>query len=338
MLGFRHLTASLVALCAIASPAAAAETEHATIALPAIAAIFSSIYIAQDAGIYKDVGLDVKEQVIQGIGSANAVIAGSIDFSSSSGVTLTRAVARHQPVVGIANTFERSGFWIVITKKVADERHFDPKAPLAERAKLMKGLRFSVGAIQAIPDAYAKVIARMGGLDPDKDIVRSGIPPRETLGAMKTGSIDGASIGPPVLEELQKDNFAVVLADGTTANPPDPPWLAHVAANVIFVRKQTCTERKSLCVKMGEAMVKASDYIHHNADGTKKILAKRLNIQDAAVLDDTYRVVSLATPQKPTLDAKGLGAAEELNIQAGFMPASEKLKSYDDVFTNEYVK
>jgi NitT/TauT family transport system substrate-binding protein len=337
MPGFRHLAVSLIALCSIAGPAAA-ETEHATVALPAIASIFSSLYIAQDAGIYKDVGLDVKEQVIQGIGSANAVISGSIDFSSSSGVTLTRAVARHQPVVGIANTFDRGGFWIVITKKIADERHFDPKAPLADRAKLMKGLRFSVGAIQAIPDAYAKVIAGIGGLNPDTDIVRSGIPPRETLGAMKTGSIDGASIGPPVLEELLKDNFAVVLANGTTANPPDPPWLGHIAANVIFVRTQTCAEHKSLCVKMGEAMVKAADYIHHNADGTKKILAKRLNITDDAILDDTYNVVSVATPQKPTLDAKGLEAAEELNVKGGFMPDSARLKSYKDVFTNEYVK
>jgi len=335
MPGFRHLAVSLVALCAIAGPAAA-ETEHATVALPAIAAIFSSLYVAQDAGIYKEIGLDVKEQVIQGIGSANAVIAGSIDFSSSSGVTLTRAVARQQPVTGIANTFDHSGFWIIISKKIADERHFDPKAPLAERAKLMKGLRFSVGAIQAIPDAYAKVIARIGGLDPDKDIVRSGITPTETLAAMKSGAIDGASIGPPVLEQLQADT--VVLADGTTANPTDPPWLGHVAANVIFVRKQTCAEHKSLCVKMGEAMVKAADYIHHDADGTKKVLAKRLNIQDVAVLDDTYRIVSLSTPQKPTLDAKGLEAAEELNIQGGFMPADQKLKSYDDVFTNEYVK
>lgn len=327
----------LIALWALAAPAKA-QTEKTTIALPAIASIFASVYIAQDAGIFKNVGLDVTEQVIQGIGSANAVISGSIDFSSSSGVTLTRAFGRHQPVIGIANTFDRGGFWIIINKKIADERHFDPKAPLAERAKLMKGLRISVGAIQAIPDAYAKVIARIGGLDPDTDLVRSGIPPRETLGAMQTGSIDGASIGPPVLEELLKNDFAVVIADGTTADPPDPPWLGHVAANVLFVRTQTCTEHKSLCVKMGEAMVKAGDYIHQNADGTKKILAKRLNISDPAVLEDTYRVTALATPQKPTLDAKALEAAEELNIKAGFMPESEKLKSFDGVFTNEYVK
>lgn len=327
----------LVVLWLLSWPARAA-TEHTSVALPARAAIFASLYVAQDAGIYKDVGLDVTEQVIQGIGSANAVISGSIDFSSSSGVTLTRAVARDQPVTAIANTYDRTGFWIVIKKSVADQRHFDPKAPLAARAKLMKGLRFAVGGIQAIPDAYAKAIAKVGGLDPDNDIVRAGITPQETFGAMQTGSIDGASIGPPVLEQLLQNNFAVVLADGTTGNPVDPPWLSHVDANVIFVRKQTCTEHRSLCVKMGEAMVKGAAYIHNNPEGTKKILAERLNIKDPAVLNDTYRITALATPLQPTLDAKGLAAADKLNIEAGFMQASAALKSYDHIFTNEFVK
>ena len=327
----------LVALCALAAPTKA-EVEHASVALPAIVPIFASLYVAQDAGIYKEVGLEVKEQVIQGIGSANAVISGSIDFSSSSGVTLTRAAARNQPVIGIANTYERSGFWIVIKKSIADERHFDPKAPLAERAKLMKGLRIAIGGFQAIPDAYAKAIAHIGGLDSDTDFVRAAITPTDTLGAMKTGSVDGASIGPPVLEQLEENNFAVAIANGTTADPTDPPWLGHVAANVILVRKQTCAEHKSLCVKMGEAMVKAAAYIHDNPDGTKKILAARLRITDPAVIDDMYRIVVAGTSLKPTIDAQELEAADRLNIEAGFMKEAEKIKSYDGIFTNEYVK
>lgn len=332
----RHLAASLLAMLAFVAPASA-QTEHATVALPAVAAIFASLYVAQDAGIYKNVGLDVTEQVIQGIGSANAVISGSIDFSSSSGVTLTRAVARHLPVIGIADTYDRLGFWIVVKKTVADRLHFNPKAPLAERAKLMKGLRFGVGGIQAIPDAYAKAIAKIGGLNPDTDIVRAGISPQDTLGAMQTGSLDGASIGPPILEDLLKDNFAVVLANGTTGNPVDPPWLSTIDANVIFVRKQTCAEHRSLCVKMGEAMVEAANYIHADPAGTKKILAKRLAITDPAVLDDTYRITALATPEMPTMDAKGLATADRLDIAAGFMPESAKLKSYNGIFTNRYV-
>jgi len=335
---FRHLLAAGAAALIAAASTAQAETENASVALPAVVPIFASLYVAQDAGIYKDVGLNVKEQVIQGIGSANAVISGSVDFSSSSGVTLTRAAARQQPVIGIGNTFDRSGFWIVIKKSIADERHFDPKAPLAERAKLMKGLRIAIGGFQSIPDAYAKTIAHAGGLNSDKDFVRAAISPQDTVGAMKIGSIDGASVGTPIVGQLLQNDFAVVLANGTTANPTDPPWLGHVAANVIFVRKQTCTERKSLCVKMGQAMVKAAAYVHQHADETKKILAKRLNVTDATIIDEMYRVVVAGTPLAPTLDAEELSAAEELNIQAGFMPPDQKLKSYDGIFTNEFVK
>jgi len=83
--------AAVILLALLAAPPARAqaktEIEHTSLALPAVAAIFSSAYVAQDAGIYKELGLDVTEQMIQGIGSANAVIAGSMDFSMSSGVT-----------------------------------------------------------------------------------------------------------------------------------------------------------------------------------------------------------------------------------------------------------
>lgn len=337
MISFRRLGLTALIGLAAALPAQAQQLEKTSLALPAIAAIFASAYVAQDAGIYKEVGLEVKEQMIQGIGSANAVISGAMDFSMSSGVTLSRAAARHQAVIGIANTYDRAGFWIVIKKSIADQRHFDPKAPLAERAKLMKGLRIAVGGIQAIPDAYAKTIAKMGGLNPETDIVRTGIPPSETYSAMQSGAIDGASIGPPVLEQLLQNDYSVVLADGTTGNPVDPPWLSHVDANVVLTRKQLCADHRSLCVKMGEAMVKAAAYIHDHPKETTAILAKRLNIKDPGIQTDTYKKTLESTPLKPVLDDKGLGAADELNIQAGFMPADQKLASYKDVYTNEYV-
>ncbi len=168
--------------------------------------------------------------------------------------------------------------------------------------------------------------------------MRAGITPQETLGSMKAGAIDGASIGPPVVEQLLQNNFAVVLADGTMGNPVDPPWLSHIDANVILVRKQTCTDRRSLCQKMGQAMVKAAAYVHQHADETKKILAKRLNITDADVLNKTYEVTVAATPLAPVLDAKALETADQLNVEAGFLPADQKLPSYDHIFTNEFVK
>lgn len=333
----RHLIAATGLVLIAATGSAHADMEKTSIALPAVAPIFASSWIAQDAGIYKDVGLEVTEQVIQGIGATNAVIAGSIDFADASGVTLTRAAARNQPIIGIANTYDHSGFWVVINKSVADAHHFDPKAPLAERAKILKGLRFAVGGIQTIPHAYLNAIAKTAGLDPQNDLIVSAIVPPETPGAMKTNAVDGASVGPPVVEQVVQDQGGVVVADGTTANPVDPPWLSHVDANVILVKKQTCIDHKSLCVKMGEALVKAAAFIHDHPKETTAILGKRTNVTDPKILDDMYKVTLLSTPLQPTLDAKGLETADQLNVEAGFMPASQKLSSYANIYTNEYV-
>jgi len=337
MTSHRSLIAAGLVAASLAAPARA-EMEHTTLAFPAIALIFASGYIAQDAGIFKAEGLDVKEQVITGIAATNAVIAGSVDFALASGVTLTRAAARKQPVLGIAGTYDRTGFWVVVSKKIAEERHFDPKAPLAERAKVMKGLRFAVGAIQAIPHAYLKLIAKAGGLDPENDIVVAGISPPEQVPALERGAIDGFSGGPPILEQAIDKGLGVVVADGTTSAVVDPPWLSHVAANVLLTRPQTFVEHRSLCVKMGHAMVLANAYMHEHPKEAMALLAKRVNVTDEKVMDQAYKNTLYATPLKPLLDAKGLSVADDLNVEAGFMKAEEKLPSYDAIFTNEFVQ
>jgi ABC-type nitrate/sulfonate/bicarbonate transport system substrate-binding protein len=332
-------TASAMALLALSTlPAPArAETEHTSLALPAVAFIFATAYIAEDAGIFQSNGIEVKQQVITGIGSANAVISGSIDFSFSSGVTVTRAAARNQAVIAIANTVDRTGFWIVLSKKIAEERHFDPAAPLAERAKLLKGLRFGVGAINAIPHAYLKLIAKIGGLDGEKDIVVAGIVPPDQVATMERGAIDGVSSGPPVIEQLVQDGTGIILADGTTG-AVDPPSLAHIAANVLMTRTQFCVEHRSICVKMGHAMTQANAYMHEHPQEAMALLGKRLNVKDPAVLAEAYKDIVESSPSPPLVDAQELATADDMNIEAGFMKADEKLPSYDKLFTNEFVK
>lgn len=333
----RNLAAAITVLLTAATLPAQAQMEKTSLALPARAFIFSTAYIAEDAGIFKSEGLEVTQQVITGIGSANAVISGSIDFSFSSGVTLTRAAARGQDLIGIANTFDRSGFWVLISKKIAEERHFNPKAPLAERAKVLKGLRIGVGAINAIPHAYLKLIARLGGLDPEKDLVVAGITPPEQIGALQRNAIDGVSSGPPVIEQMVQDGMAVVIADGTTGKV-DPPELAHIAANVLMTRRKLCVDRRALCMKMGQAMVKANAFMHSHPKEAMAMLGKRLNVKDPAVLAEAYKHTVESSPSPPVLDAQELSAADDMNVEAGLMKASEKLTSYDKIFTNEFVK
>jgi ABC-type nitrate/sulfonate/bicarbonate transport system substrate-binding protein len=330
------LLCSTIAVASLAD-AARADMEKTSLALPAVAFIFSTAYIAEDAGIFKAEGLEVTQQVITGIASANAVISGSIDFSFSSGVTLTRAAARQQPVIGIAETYGRTGFWLVIKKSVADKLHFDPNASLADRAKLLKGLRIGVGAINAIPHAYLKMIAQIGGIDSEKDIVVAGVTPPEQIGALARDAIDGVSSGSPVVEQLVHDGIGVILANGTTGTI-DPPSLAHIAANVLMTRKQLCIDHRPLCVKMGDAMVKANAFMHEHPQEAAAMLGKRLNVTDPAVLAEAYKNTVDSSPSPPLLDEQALATADDLNVAAGFMKVEEKLPSYTAIFTNEFVQ
>ena len=105
---------------------------------------------------------------IAGVGATNAVIAGSADFVQAGGSTLTRAAARGQRLLAIANTAERNIVAITMRKEIAEAAGFDAKAPLEKRAAVLRGKTFGVGAINANPHAYLLAVASRGGVKPDE--------------------------------------------------------------------------------------------------------------------------------------------------------------------------
>src|SRR5437660_12269681 len=78
------------------------------LALPAATLTFSAPFIAEDAGFYKKEGLKVSTRTIVGVGSVNAVIAGSADFTVGTGPVFLRAAAQGQRLYAIANLLDRS--------------------------------------------------------------------------------------------------------------------------------------------------------------------------------------------------------------------------------------
>ena len=159
----------LAALLASAAPARAAD--QITFAIPAEIVQFLPIYIAQDQGFWKKADFDAKIVAIPGVGGLNAVIAGSVDFSFSTGSAITRAVAHGQKIVAIVELGNQSGQILVVRKDVADATGFDKNAPLAARAKILKGKTIAVGGIGSIADAFLKMIAHEGGVDANQVVV-----------------------------------------------------------------------------------------------------------------------------------------------------------------------
>src|SRR5579863_4725605 len=214
-----RLTIATFCLASATNPVFA-EDEHALLALPAEVMQFLGIYAAEDLGFWKQQGLDVKTIFIAGVGSFNAVVSGSADFSVSSAVALTRAAAHGQRMLAIANMIDKPVWGLVISKEIADAAHFDPAAPLAARARLMQGKRMGIDAVNSVVHAYLRAVAKMGGVDLDS-IVVAPLQPADTLAAFARKALDGFVAGPPWPQQVVRDGTGVIIASPVNG---DPDW------------------------------------------------------------------------------------------------------------------
>ncbi len=330
----RRFAIGLAAFAALvaASSSARAANEQTSLAVPAYVVLFLAEYVAEDQHLWEQQGLDVKVQFIAGVGSMNAVIAGSTDFSMSSGGSLTRAAAHGQNLLAIANMGNQNGQFIVIRKDLADAAHFDPKAPLAERAKILKGRTIGIDAVQSVVHSIVRVVAQAGGIDPESVIVAP-MQPADTLSAFSRHAIDGFAVGPPWAQQVVTDGTGVIVADGAKGEPRE---FSPIGSVMVVTRPQFCGEHRSICMKMGHAMKLAADFIRDHPQESLAILKRRYDKVDEAVLKASYDAVVEMTPQPPVPEAAQLANAEGMNIAAGFMKQEDRLKSYDALFSTEY--
>jgi ABC-type nitrate/sulfonate/bicarbonate transport system substrate-binding protein len=156
----RHLFATrailplgLLAVVGLATPARAEMEKTSMAQTPAIVA-FLAAYIAEDAGIWRGDDLDVTVVNLQGAASVNAVISGAVDFALSGSDALTRAAAHGQKLLALGALNNQAGQITVLRKELAAAAHFDPSAPLAERAKVLAGKTMAVGGVGSVADVY----------------------------------------------------------------------------------------------------------------------------------------------------------------------------------------
>lgn len=330
-----RLLVALIAVLGLAAPARAqGPLENATLAVPAFSFSFSSAYIAEDQGIWAKNGLAMKTVQIAGVGSTNAVLAGSADFAIASPLTLTRAAAHGQKLLAIAEPLNRLFVTLVLRKDLAEAAGFDPKAPYQKRALVLKGRTIAVESINSIIHAYVRLMAHRAGLD-FEDVRIAVMQPNSMIAAFETKQIDGFAMSPPWPLDPVLKGTAVIVASGLAGDPPDMVPFGH---NLIVTTPATCEKRRSLCAKTGKSFADADAFmLDHPADALAS-LAKRFPTLDARVVAAAFEEVRKATPRVPTPNQQALENAETYNVDAGLMKPEDRLKDFDGLFTDAFVK
>ena len=325
----------IAALCSRDAAAQPATLTDVTMAVPTFSLAYTLEFLNQDLGLYEKNGLRVKTVQIEGLGTINAVISGSVDFGQPSGASLTRAAAKGQRLLAIVEIIGHPSAQIVLRKELADAAGFDPKAPFEKRATVLKGRKMGVETLNSVLHAFMMIATQRAGIGPDD---------------LHIGIMGGATNLNPGFESKQVDGFvgalpwtlqpvvagkAVVIASGPDGDPPD---LTNLANTIVLTKPDTCEKRKALCVGIGRAFAEAAAYLHAHPQEAAAIVRKRFANLDEKLYSAAFETTRKLTPSPPAPTKEAIENTDTYNVAAGLMKPEEKLASYDGLYTDEYVK
>jgi NitT/TauT family transport system substrate-binding protein len=308
------------------------KIEEAIMAVPVVSLAFSMTYIADDLNLWEKHGIKIKTMEISGIGAMNSVIAGSTQFTQSSGSAITRAAARGQRLLAVVGTLERPSVQVVLRKEFA--AGFDPKASLEKRVQALRGRTIAVDSVNSIIHAYVRFIARRGGFDPEEIRIAVMQPPNMVV-SLKTKAIDGFAMAPPWTHQPVLDGDAVMIASGPDGDPAD---LIPFVNTAVATKPETCERRRALCIGVGRTFRDAVNVVLDRPADALALLKKRFPQLDERQLALAFEDIRKITPRSLAVTQVGLENAELLSIEAGLLKPEEKLKSYDGLFTDQFVR
>jgi NitT/TauT family transport system substrate-binding protein len=334
---FKCRRLSALAFCVavgLGPTSARAQDIDVVLALPAATLTFSAPFIAEDAGFYKKEGLKVSVRNIVGVGAVNAVIAGSADFTMGTGPVFLRAAAQGQRLYAIVNLVDRPLVELVLRKDVADAAGITDKTPLAERARAMKGRTIAIQGVGSIVHAWQRLVAHRGGLDLEKDVRIAPMDPPAMLPALENKAIDGFATSMPFTTQAVVKGSAVMLASAAR----DAEDLTPFAYGLVYAKPETCRDKREKCVRMARALAAAARFIREKPDEALEILRKRFDKLDPTLLNAAWQVVSKAHAQDARVTVEGLVNSQRVSLEAGLLEQKDALKSFDGLFTDEFLR
>jgi NitT/TauT family transport system substrate-binding protein len=226
------------------------------------------LWVALEAGYFREQGLEVEmTQIAGGPTLLAAMRAGELDFASAGGphIVLGNLQGLETVIVGASsNRMEGS-----ILGRVG-----------LQRVEELRGKTIAVTRLNSISDQAARVGLQRVGLQPDADVafLASGGYP-ESLAALDAGVVDGASLDGPFLFEMRKRGYPEVLNVSEMKIP--------FALGVIGTSKRVIGERPGLPERALRGLARAIRRLQTDRELGISILGRYSQMEDRELLAPT---------------------------------------------------
>ncbi len=258
------------------------------------------VFLAKDAGVYQQNGLDVDLQLIVSSAEIPALIAGETQFSSGGGAHVLNAAAAGADVVVLGAVAGLSPFRLYVQPSIKSVRE-------------LKGKNVGISKFGSPSEVALRVVLRKNGMDPEKDVrfVELGSTQARTA-ALIQKTIDGGMANPLEAAQLEK-NGLVSLYDLAKEKTPS-------AQSLIIGRRDWVNGHREVVQRYVDAVSQALVKTHQDKALTVGIMKKWFKSDDEplmASIYDAYTTTGLwpagapyATPQMFDDAKETVGAAE----------------------------
>ena len=304
-------------------------------ALPAQTLTFTTAFVAEDMGFYKKEGLNVTTRNLVGVAAPNAVLAGSAHFTMGTGPVYLRAASQGQRFFALANMIERPMVEMVLRKDVAEKVGITESMSIPERAKRLKGLTIGVQGVGSIVHAWERYVVAKGGLDVENDVRIAPMDPPAMLPALENKSIDGYTTSMPFTTQAVLKGTAIMLASSVT----DAPDLVPFAYGLIYTIPETCQKNREMCARVARAFAAAGKMVQEQPDKVfEEVLKKRFAKMDPELLKAAWDRTLRAHAKDIRVTKAQLDNSQKMNLEAKLLDPKDALKSYDGLYTDEFLK
>jgi NitT/TauT family transport system substrate-binding protein len=223
---------------------------------------------------------------------------------------------------------------MVLRKDVAERLGITPNMPVAERAKRLKGTTIAIQGVGSIVHAWERYVVAKAGLDVEKDVTIAPMNPPAMLPALQTKQVDGYVTSMPFTTIAVLKGDAIMLASAVT----DAPELVPFAYGLIYTLPKTCVEKREMCARMARAYAGAAKMIQEKPAEVFEILKKRFPQMDPALLAEAWKRTQTAHAKDIRVTIPQLENAQKVSLVAKLLDPKDALKSYEGLYTDEFLK
>ena len=308
--------AVLALLCASAAvEPVSAQLKKVRFSTSAISISELPFKVAQLKGFWREEGLDVEAILIRGAVGMQALLGGSVDYTSASGSTIAAAV-RGLPVKLVFVSSAKPQFDLM-------------SQPSIRSVQELKGKIVGISSRGGSNDLMTQMILQKNGLAPNKDVTLIIVGGQEeSYLALRAGRIAAALMTPPRPFMLQRDGFHRIAYAGDYM-----PTYPNGGIGVTDEKIKTAPNDVLAFVK---GSVRGLQYARQNRADAMKILSDYFNIKDHALAEQFFELYLSRLPANGSADEAWMRGAIEFTQKS--LGGAEKEIPTRQVFDFSFVQ